>query len=161
MIVGREEERESGGFQTAAGGGFVERQRDPERCEQVRAPRAARNRTIAVLGDAHTAGCCQQSGARREIEASRGIAARTDDVDERRAGGQLRATRQPAHRAREPAHFVRRNTLAAQRHENCARERRRKLRIGERHEQLVRLRFGEVPMLEQALKRCAQRLRHR
>ena len=125
VVVRREQERELRGREARAGGGFVERQFEPELLEHVGAAGLARHRAIAVFDHVDAAGRGQQRRAGGEIEAARGIAARAHDVDGARALRNRRLARERAHRAREAAHLVGGHALRTQRGQQRARERGR------------------------------------
>ena len=75
---------------------------DAERFEHVRAAAAARDRAVAVLGDAHAARREHDRRDRRDVERVRAVAARAAGVEHRRVTSATASSRARAWSARSP-----------------------------------------------------------
>ena len=153
VIVRREQEREARFAQALTCPNFVQRKAQPEGLEDVRASAAAGHGPVAVLHHRQACRRREQSRTGGQVEASRPVSARADDVDRLQAIGKGGPAREPPHRPREPPNLLRRLALQSQPCQESPGNGGRQTILSQLCHQRGGLVLGQVVSVEQAIEK--------
>jgi len=128
MVVRREQERETGSFETRHRGLRIRRNLEPEASSTSALPQRLETERLPCLTTG-TPQAAVRSAVPVEMLRLPEHHRRADDVDSAQLRGQVGPARQAPHRLREAAHFIGHQALGRERSEHRPRHRGRQLRV--------------------------------